>query len=125
MGDVRQLIKPLFTVKNKRKRESKRMRNMSIRKIVLVFIDLITLCLACFASFFLSNTMAIVHLTVSDTYWSLILFTLCNSLSLTLCGTYRSIWRYAEVKNFLLVISSLFLGTLDQTTVGEDIIIQI
>ena len=111
MGDVRQLTMPLFAAKNKRKRESKRMRNMSIRKIVLVFIDLITLCLACFASFFLSNTMAIVHLTVSDTYWSLILFTLCNSLSLTLCGTYRSIWRYADVKNFLLVISSLFLGT--------------
>ena len=87
------------------------MRNMSVRKTVLVFIDLLTLCLACFASFFLSNTLEIVQLTVSDTYWSVILFALCNILSLALCGAYRNIWRYADVKDFLLVISSLCLGT--------------
>ncbi len=87
------------------------MKNMSIRKLVLIFIDSITLCLSCITAFFLSNSLSIVRLSVSDTYWALALFVLFNLLSLIVCGTYRSIWRYAEVKSFLLVIAALCIGS--------------
>ena len=88
------------------------MKTVSIRRLVLIGIDLVTLCLSCFAAFFLSNTLEIVHLTVGVTYQSVILFTLFNSAALMLFGTYRSIWRYAEVKNFLMVIVALGVGTI-------------
>lgn len=88
------------------------MKNISIRRIILIFVDLVTLCLSCFSAFFLSNTLDnIVYLTVRVTYWSVIAFTLCNLLALTAFGTYRNIWRYASVKDFLSVFGSLCVGT--------------
>lgn len=88
------------------------MKNFSMRQVVLIFIDLVTLILSCFASFFLSNSLGnIVTIYVSTTYVSVIVFTLCNLLSLTVFGSYRNIWRYADVKDFLGIFGSICVGS--------------
>ena len=87
------------------------MQHLSVRKLVLIIIDLVTLCLSCFAAFFLAGALSPVQPSVTEAYWSVALFSVFNILSLALCGVYRSIWRYAEVKNFLAVIAGLGIGS--------------
>ena len=80
------------------------MKFVNLRKLALLAIDAATLVLSCITAFFLCSAMTdIVFLTTQDTYLSIVLFTLCNLLGLYIVGAYRNIWRYANVKNFLLL----------------------
>ena len=87
------------------------MKKINSRKILLILIDILSLVLACFAAYFLSNSLTIVHLEPRHVYWPIINFTICNMLALALSGAYRSIWRYANARDFVLCIFSLLLGS--------------
>ena len=87
------------------------MKKINSRKTLLILIDILSLVLACFAAYFLSNSLTIVHLEPRHVYWPIINFTICNMLALALSGAYRSIWRYANARDFVLCIFSLLLGS--------------
>ncbi|HIZ19775.1 MAG TPA: polysaccharide biosynthesis protein [Firmicutes bacterium] len=94
-----------------KKRGNIRKAHLGIRKLTLFVVDLLTLSLSGFAAFYLSNVFSAADFRLPDAYWELGLFVFCNLLSLALCGTYRSIWRYAEVKSFLSLIAALCFGS--------------
>ncbi|MCI9414117.1 MAG: polysaccharide biosynthesis protein [Clostridiales bacterium] len=87
------------------------MKKFNTRKSLLILIDMLTLILACFAAYFLSNTLTIVNLEPENMYWQIVNFTACNLLALGLSGAYRSIWRYANSRDFVSCILSLCVGT--------------
>ena len=49
-------------------KESDAMKKMNSRKLLLIIIDFLTLILACFAAYFLSNSLTIVHLEPHHVY---------------------------------------------------------
>ncbi|MCI8554123.1 MAG: polysaccharide biosynthesis protein [Clostridiales bacterium] len=87
------------------------MKKLNARKSLLILIDMLTLAMACFTAYFLSNSLTIVHLEPENMYWQILNFTLCNLLALGLSGAYRSIWRYANSRDFTACILSLCVGS--------------
>ena len=88
-----------------------KVKKFGIRKLILFLIDLLTLCFSCLIAYFLSSGFSFSRLTSFSTYGPLLFFVSFNLLALTLGGTYRSIWRYAEVKSLLALIAALCFGS--------------
>ncbi len=88
------------------------MKNLRQRKVMLMAIDCAALILACLFAHFLIVFTAGVRFSKETILWNIASFVVCNSISLVAWGTYKKVWRYANIKDLLLCGMSLVTGTI-------------
>ena len=81
------------------------------RKLMLMGIDILALCLSCLLAYFVIRFSSQITLATNVMLWNSIAFIVCNTLSLILWGTYNKVWRYAGMWDLLCCVFSTLSGT--------------
>lgn len=82
------------------------------RKVVLFFIDLAIIWCSCGISYVIVRHTTDIPLNEAGPLFSTMLFVACNSLGLFLSGTYKKVWRYANVKDLFSAMVGILFGSL-------------
>jgi len=88
------------------------MDHLNKRKLQLLLVDFLMLQLSCLVAYLLNNLVERRQFSLSYNLTVFFVFTNFCLISMILAGTYRIIWRYASVIDFLILASSLFAGSL-------------
>lgn len=84
------------------------MKNINLRRVGLAAVDIICIILSCLLSIvFINEFIDAFQISVIDYAHRIIIYTLITFLFLFICGVYRNIWKYAQIKDFI----KCFLGT--------------
>lgn len=78
------------------------MGTLNKRKIQLLLIDFLLLLLSCLAAYFIAMP-AVGGLALPDALPIFGVFTACCLVFMIIFGTYKTIWRYAAVKDILFL----------------------
>lgn len=88
------------------------MKRFNLRRIGLVLIDAATTIIACLAAVFVLNELTEIKIPLA-TNWPVIgVFMLCTMAGLVAFGVYKTMWRFAQMRDFYKCIGGLACGTL-------------
>ena len=87
------------------------MGTLNKRKIQLLLIDFLLLLLSCLAAYFIAMP-AVGGLALPDALPIFGVFTACCLVFMIIFGTYKTIWRYAAVKDILFLAGGVSAGSL-------------
>lgn len=94
------------------------MNKLYKRKILLFFIDIAIICFSCAVAFLIVRHTTDIPLYIPGPFYakgpivSALLFIACNSLGLIITGTYKKVWRYANVKDLFSAMVGILFGSL-------------
>lgn len=95
--------------------------NVRIRQVILCFIDFLTMILSCMVGlvvFMIARLISLDRgLLYEQIFPSMIIYSLVIVASLILFGVYKTIWRYARLRDILGCIVGIIFGTGVYTTV--------
>lgn len=80
------------------------------RKYLLMLIDFACISFCCFMSSMLLTFFKVIYFNPAKNVWDIAIFSLLSVIGLCLVKTYRVVWRYAQLRNFVNCMCGVLFG---------------